>query len=32
MDAVLERVRRRGDLWARGMARTNRLDGLVSHG
>jgi bifunctional non-homologous end joining protein LigD len=32
MDAVLERVRRLGDLWARGMARPNRLEGLVARG
>src|SRR6185312_11717897 len=32
MDEVLDRVRRVGDLWARGMARPNRLEGLVARG
>ena len=32
MDAVLDRVRRIGDLWARGMAKPNSLEGIVSRG
>jgi bifunctional non-homologous end joining protein LigD len=31
MDVVLDRVRTRGDLWARGMAKPNSLAGVLSH-
>jgi bifunctional non-homologous end joining protein LigD len=32
IDTVPERLRARGDLWGRGMRRTNSLDGVLDHG